>query len=89
MMRPIQFRLSPQKKDAPELNTTFIQMPKTISPSSRRNRTIRWPQEIDTAAQDLVFARRVRGGVSELLTRLVIAEAKRKRGIVHLQQVPQ
>lgn len=64
-------------------------MPKTLSLANRRNRTIRWPKEIDTQAQDLVFERRLHGGVSELLTRLVIAEAKRKRGIVHLQQLPQ
>lgn len=61
-------------------------MPKTIS--TRRNRTIRWPQEIDLAAVDLAFSRKMHGGVSELLTRLVIAEAKRKRGIAHLQQIP-
>jgi hypothetical protein len=68
-------------------------MPKHDSSSSirdaRRNRTIRWSSEIDSAAVDLVFSRKMRGGVSELLTRLVIAEAKRKRGIAHLQQAPQ
>ena len=68
-------------------------MPKHDSSSSmrdmRRNRTIRWSSEIDSAAVDLVFSRKMRGGVSELLTRLVIAEAKRKRGIAHLQQVAQ
>ena len=68
-------------------------MPKHDSSSSmrdmRRNRTIRWSSEIDSAAVDLVFSRKMRGGVSELLTRLVMAEAKRKRGIAHLQQVAQ
>jgi hypothetical protein len=57
--------------------------------TTHRNRTIRWSQDIDIAARDLVFARKLHGGVSELLTRLVLAEAKRKRGIAHLQQVPQ
>jgi hypothetical protein len=59
---------------------------KSLLPS--RNRTIRWPQTIDAAAQDLVFSRKLHGGVSELLVRLVIAESKRKRGIVHLQELP-
>ena len=64
-------------------------MPQHSLSTIRRNRTIRWSSEIDNAAVDLVFSRKMRGGVSELLTRLVIAEAKRKRGIAHLQQSPQ
>jgi hypothetical protein len=61
---------------------------KAKTPPQRRNRTIRWPSEIDLAAVDLAFDRKMHGGVSELLTRLVLAEAKRKRGIVHLQTLP-
>ncbi len=36
---------------------------------------------MDARAVNLSYDRRCKGGVSELLTRLVLAEAKRKRGI--------
>jgi hypothetical protein len=49
-----------------------------------RNRTIRWDESIDKLAADLAFEKRMKGGVSELLARLIKAESKRKRGIAHL-----
>lgn len=51
---------------------------------SNRRRNISWADEVDKLATELVFDRRISGGVSELLARLVRAEAKRKRGIAHL-----
>lgn len=53
---------------------------------SARNRTIRWAEKIDRLAVEIVFEKRIRGGVSELLTRLITAESKRKRGIAHLKR---
>jgi len=49
-----------------------------------RSRNIRWEICIDQIASDLAFEKKLKGGVSELITRLVIAESKRKRGIAHL-----
>jgi hypothetical protein len=43
------------------------------------------PKSAKNAAVELVHQHRLDGGVSELITRLIIAEAKRKRGIAHLQ----
>jgi len=43
------------------------------------------PKSAKDAAIELVHQHRLDGGVSELITRLIIAEAKRKRGIAHLQ----
>ncbi len=56
-------------------------MPRAKTVKSPRNRTIRWEEEVDARAVNLSYDRRCKGGVSELLTRLVLAEAKRKRGI--------
>jgi hypothetical protein len=52
--------------------------------SAPRNRTIRWESSVDQLAADIAHDRRFKGGVSELLARLVNAEANRKRGIAHL-----
>jgi len=41
----------------------------------------------DDMAVELAMRHRLRGGVSELLSRLVAAEAKRKRGIARLHPV--
>lgn len=47
-----------------------------------RRRNIIWSVNIDQLAVDLAHERRCKGGVSELLARLVAAEAKRKVGIL-------
>jgi hypothetical protein len=44
-----------------------------------RRRNIRWEKEIDLLAEDLAFQNKLKGGVSELLEKLVRAQAKRKR----------
>ena len=49
-----------------------------------RRRNISWGKEIDSLAESLAFEKRFKGGVSELLSRLIVAESKRKRGIAHL-----
>lgn len=59
-------------------------MKKTTASSRRRN--ILWDTQIDELAQNLVWDKKLKGGVSELLARLVIAEGKRKRGIAHLHE---
>ncbi len=57
-------------------------MKENETPSRRRN--ISWADRVDELAVALAFEKRFKGGVSELLARLVMAEAKRKRGIAHL-----
>ena len=59
-------------------------MSKTPTTPKARNRNIRWTLEIDKIATDLAFEKKLKGGVSELISRLITAEAKRKRGIAHL-----
>jgi hypothetical protein len=48
---------------------------------SKRRRNISWSQDVDTLAVNLSFERKCKDGVSELLERLVRAEARRKRGV--------
>lgn len=62
----------------------FRRMARTPKHTNPRPRTIRWSEEIDKIATDLAFEKKFKGGVSELLMRLVKAEFKRKRGIAHL-----
>lgn len=47
----------------------------------RRRRNIRWEDQVDELAVEL--AGPFRGGVSELLAKLVIAEGRRKVGVAH------
>ena len=54
-----------------------------VSDSPRR-RNISWSSEVDRLAEEMAFDKHLKGGVSELLERLVRAESKRKRGIAHL-----
>ena len=49
-----------------------------------RRRNISWLQSVDELAESLAFEKKFKGGVSELISRLIIAESKRKRGIAHL-----
>jgi len=62
-------------------------MARPLEKTLPRNRTIRWETEIDKLAEELAFQKRFKGGVSELLARLVKAEGNRKRGISHLQKM--
>ena len=59
-------------------------MSKKPTPPKSRNRNIRWTLELDQLAKNLAFEKKLDGGVSELISRLVVAESKRKRGIAHL-----
>jgi len=61
-----------------------IAMPKQKNPDPCRARNLRWPVKIDAIAVDLAHEKRLKGGVSELLARLILAESKRKRGVAHL-----
>jgi len=65
-----------------------IAMPKAKSQEQCRPRNLRWPVRVDELAVNLAFEKKLKGGVSELITRLVIAESKRKRGIAHLHTPP-
>lgn len=56
-------------------------MPRTATIKNPRPRTIRWESDVDTLAVNLAHERRCKGGVSELLKRLVLAERKKKRGV--------
>ena len=56
----------------------------TNAAASVRRRNISWESAIDSIAEELAFEKRLKGGVSELLARLVMAERSRKRGIAHL-----
>jgi hypothetical protein len=52
--------------------------------SKARRRNILWSDRADNIAEGLAHDKRFKRGVSELLERLIWAEAKRKRGIAHL-----
>ena len=54
---------------------------------SPKKRNVSWDMPTDDMAVELAMRHRLRGGVSELLSRLVAAEAKRKRGIARLHPV--
>lgn len=59
-------------------------MPREKNPKESRSRNIRWEVSVDKIAEDLAYEKKLSGGVSELLSRLIVAESKRKRGIAHL-----
>jgi hypothetical protein len=65
--------------------SAFI-MRKAKPAKESRNRNIRWEISVDQIAEDLAHEKRLKGGVSELLARLILAESKRKRGIAHLHE---
>jgi len=52
-----------------------------INGGPNRRRNISWESKIDELAQRM--AAPYRGGVSELLAKLVIAESRRKVGVAH------
>ncbi len=58
-----------------------------LAAPKERRRHVRWDSLTDDMAQELAMKHRLKGGVSELLARLVSAEAKRKRGIARLHPV--
>lgn len=51
--------------------------PRTI----KRRRNLYYADSVHEIAKELAYERRCEGGVSELFTRLVLAERKRKRGV--------
>ena len=58
-----------------------------INTKEPKKRNVSWDMLTDDMAVELAMRHRLRGGVSELLSRLVAAEAKRKRGIARLHPV--
>lgn len=61
---------------------TFTHLHMPNEPQTLRRRNISWAEGSDLLAQQLALQKRM--SVSELLERLISAEAGRKRGIAHL-----